>query len=86
MNSLIQNIEAFFAGMEAWGINLPTFFLVPLIMALAIAGTVVLVKAIQWLICLIFRDKGKKFVKGFTDFTMSVGERTENLVNGKANL
>lgn len=50
MNTLIQNIESFFASMEAWGINLPTFVLVPLVIVLSIVGVVVLVTAVQWLI------------------------------------
>lgn len=78
---LIQKIEAFFAGLEAMGLSLPMVILVPLVMVLAIAGTVILVKSIQWLICLIFRDKGRKFVEGITDWTLHVDEHTKNLAD-----
>ena len=76
---LIQKIEAFFAGLEAMGLNLPMVVLVPLIMVLTIAGTVILVKSIQWIICLVFRDRGRKFVDGFTDWTSHVEEYTKNV-------
>jgi len=78
-NMLIQKIEAFFAGLEAMGLNLPMVVLVPLIMVLTIAGAVILVKSIQWIICLVFRDRGRKFVDGFTDWTSHVDDHTKNL-------
>jgi len=77
----IQRIEAFFRSLEAMGLNLPLFVLVPLIMILAIVGTVILVKAIQWLIKLVLGEKGKRFIDSFTDFTMHVDEQTKDLAN-----
>ena len=59
---------------------LKNIFIVPVVMVLAIAGTVILVKLIQWLIHLVFRDKGRKLVDDFTDWTLHVDEHTKNLL------
>jgi len=63
MSNLLQSIEVFLTNAAAWGSNLPQFILVPLVMVLALVGTVVIVSPILGLIRLIFGQKAIDFIK-----------------------
>lgn len=78
MSNLIQHIGALFDSAAAWGANLPQFILVPLVMVLALVGTIVIVSLILGLIRLVFGQKAIDFIKNMPQHL----NNTTNGLNG----
>lgn len=83
MSNLLQSIETFFTNAAAWGSNLPQYISVPLIMALALVGTVVLVSLTLGLIRLIFGQKAIDFIKNIPQHLNNVANGANGSQNGQ---
>jgi len=75
MNNLLESAKSFFATASAWGANLPQYISVPLIIALSLVGTVIIVSLIMGLIRLVFGQKAIDFIK-------NIPQRLNNASNG----
>jgi len=78
MNRLIQSIRDFFTNASAWGSNLPQYISVPLIMVLALVGTVVIVSLILGLIRLIFGQKVIDSIKNIPQYLNNASNGSQN--------